>query len=94
MATITYGTVVNANRPGLWLCHDRYADKRVTPTAKHNSQGEVPYDDGVIQSSHLFFLKYRVSDPRPSPQTYWSLCPSFTNNGTYRLLRVLLSLSY
>ena len=30
METITYATVINANRPGLWQCHERYADKQVT----------------------------------------------------------------
>ena len=24
--------------------HERYADKQVTPTAGHKSQGEVPYE--------------------------------------------------
>ena len=28
----------------------------------------------------IFFLKCRVSNPIPSPQTYSSLCPSLINN--------------
>ena len=44
METIAYATVVNANRPGLCPCHERYADKQVTPTAAHKSQGKVPYE--------------------------------------------------
>ena len=42
MEIITYATVMNANRPGLWPCHERYADKQVTPKARHNSDGEEP----------------------------------------------------
>jgi len=44
MDTIAYTTVVNANRPGLWPCHQRYADKQVTPKVRHNSDGEEPYE--------------------------------------------------
>ena len=35
-------------QPGLWPCHERYTDKQVTPTARHNSQGEVPYEKTKI----------------------------------------------
>ena len=44
MEPIAYTTVINANRPGLWPCHEGYADKQVTPKAKHNSDGEEPYE--------------------------------------------------
>ena len=40
METIAYATVINADRPGLWPCHDRYADKQVTPKARHTSLGK------------------------------------------------------
>ena len=43
METIAYTTVINANRPGLWPCHERHADKQVMPKARHNSDGEEPY---------------------------------------------------
>ena len=42
MELIAYTTVMNANRSGLWPCHERYADKQVTPHARHNSDGEEP----------------------------------------------------
>ena len=42
--TIAYATVINANSPGFWPGHERYADKQVTPKARHNSHGEVPYE--------------------------------------------------
>ena len=44
MDTIAYATVINANRPGLWPCHVRYADKQVTPKARRNSCGVDPYE--------------------------------------------------
>ena len=40
MEPIAYTTVINANKPGLWPCHGRYADKQVMPKARHNSDGE------------------------------------------------------
>ena len=43
METTAYATVINANRPGLWPCHGRYADKQVMPNARHSSDGEEPY---------------------------------------------------
>jgi len=42
MEIIAYATVMNANRSGLWPCHERYADKQVTPKARHGSDGEEP----------------------------------------------------
>ena len=42
--TIAYATVINANSPGFWPCHERYGDKQVTRKARHNSHGEVPYE--------------------------------------------------
>ena len=39
-----YATVISANRPALWSCHERFADKQVTPKARHNSDGEEPYE--------------------------------------------------
>ena len=44
MDPIAYTTVINANRPGLWPCHEGYADNQVTPKARHNSDGEEPYE--------------------------------------------------
>ena len=44
MNTIAHNTVINTNRPRLWPCHERYADKQVTPKARHNSDGEDPYE--------------------------------------------------
>ena len=44
METIACATVISANRPGLWQCHERYADKQVTRKARHISHGEVPYE--------------------------------------------------
>ena len=29
---------------GLWPCRERYADKQVTPKARHNSEGEEAHD--------------------------------------------------
>ena len=40
--SIAYDTVINANRPGIWPCHERYADRQVTPKARHNSHSELP----------------------------------------------------
>ena len=40
MEIIAYAIVMNANKSGLWPCHERYADKQVTPKARHNSDGE------------------------------------------------------
>ena len=48
METIAYTTVINANRLGVWPCHERYADKQVTPKARHNSEGEEPYEKTKI----------------------------------------------
>ena len=48
METIAYTTVINANWPDLWPCHERYADKQVTPKARHNSDGEEPYEKTKI----------------------------------------------
>ena len=44
METIAYATVINANRPGLWPCHEHYSDKQVSLKARHSSHGEVPYE--------------------------------------------------
>ena len=44
METITCATAINDNRPGFWPCHERYADKQVTPKPRHNSDGEEPYE--------------------------------------------------
>ena len=33
MEIIAYATVMNANGPGRWPCHERNADKQVTPKA-------------------------------------------------------------
>ena len=42
MEIIASATVMNANRSGLWPCHEHYADKQVMPKARHNSEGEEP----------------------------------------------------
>ena len=44
MLLIACDTVITANRPGPWPRHERYADKQVTQTARHNSHDEVPYE--------------------------------------------------
>ena len=44
LGKMAYATVISANRPALWPCHERCADKQVTPTARHNSDGEEPYE--------------------------------------------------
>jgi hypothetical protein len=36
--------VITANGPGPWPYHERYADKQVTPKARHNSHDEAPYE--------------------------------------------------
>ena len=41
-------TVIHANRPGLWPCHERYAGKQVTAKARHNSHDEVPYENTKV----------------------------------------------
>ena len=52
METIAYATVGNANRPGLWPCHERYANKQVTPKARHNSYGEVPSEKTKVVANY------------------------------------------
>ena len=44
LPSIAYATVINANRPGHWPCHERYANEEVTSKARCNSHGEVPYE--------------------------------------------------
>ncbi|KAK2138670.1 hypothetical protein NP493_7354g00001 [Ridgeia piscesae] len=44
MQSIACDTVITANRPGPWPYHERYADKQVTPKARHNSHDEAPYE--------------------------------------------------
>ena len=44
MQSIVCDAVITANRPGPWPCHERYADKQITPKARHNSNDEVPYE--------------------------------------------------
>ena len=44
MQSIACDAVITANRPGPWPCHERYADKQVTPKPRHNSHDEVPYE--------------------------------------------------
>ena len=44
METIAYATVIIANRPAIWPCHNRYPDKLVTPKPRHNSDGEEPFE--------------------------------------------------
>jgi len=53
MVTIANTTVINANRPGLWPCHERYADKQVTPKARHNTYGEEPYEKTKVVPNYL-----------------------------------------
>ena len=36
--------MITANRPGPCPYHERYADKQVTPKARHNSHDEAPYE--------------------------------------------------
>ena len=52
METIAYATVSNAKRPGLWPCHERYADKQVTPKARHNSHGDVPSEKTKVVANY------------------------------------------
>jgi hypothetical protein len=52
MEPIAYTTVINANRPGLWPCHEGYADKQVTPKARHNSDGEEPYEKTKVAPNY------------------------------------------
>ena len=60
METITYATVINANRPGLWQCHERYADKQVTPKPRHCSHGEMPYEkiNSFFQTTQTITIWY------------------------------------
>ena len=53
MVTIAYTTVINANRPGLWPCHERYANKQETPKARHNTDGEEPYEKTKVVLNYL-----------------------------------------
>ena len=52
METIVYATVINANRPGLWPCHERYADKQATPKPRYNRHGEVPNEKTKVDSNY------------------------------------------
>ena len=52
MEPIAYTTVINANRPGLWPCHEGYAEKQVTSKARHNSDGEVPYEKTKVAQNY------------------------------------------
>ena len=48
----TYRQVITANRPGPWPCHERYADKQITPKARHNSNDEVPYEKTKVLANY------------------------------------------
>ena len=48
METIAYATVITANRPGLWPCHERYSDKQKSPKTRYSSHGEVPYEQTIV----------------------------------------------
>ena len=52
MGSIAYATVINANRPSLWPCHECYADKQVTPEARHYSADEVPYEKTKVVQNY------------------------------------------
>ena len=52
MEPIAYTTVKNANRPGLSPYHESYADKQVTPKARHNSDGEEPYEKTKVAPNY------------------------------------------
>ena len=54
METISYATVINANRRALWPCHEHYADKQVMPKARNNCQGEVPYEKTKVVPSYPY----------------------------------------
>ena len=61
MQSIACDTVITANRPGPWPRHERYADKQVTPKARHNSRDEVPYEKNkgsskLPRQSHDYIL--------------------------------------
>ena len=60
METITYATVINANRPGLWQCHECYADKQVTPKPRHCNHGEMPYEkrNSFFQTTQTLTIWY------------------------------------
>ena len=48
METLAYATVITANRPGLWPCHERYSEKQISPKTRHSSHGEVPYEQTIV----------------------------------------------
>ena len=52
LETIAYATVISANRPGLWPCLERYADKQVTRKARHNIDGVEPYEKTKVVPSY------------------------------------------
>ena len=52
MQSIACDTVITANRPGPWPCHERYADKQITPKARHNSNEEVPYEKTKVLANY------------------------------------------
>ena len=52
------------NRPGLWQCHERYADKQVTPKPRHCSHGEMPYEKRNSFSKLPRQLRYDILDLR------------------------------
>ena len=53
MQSIACNTVITANRPGgPWRYHERYADKQVTPKARHNSHDKVPYEKKKVLKNY------------------------------------------
>ena len=60
METIAYATVINANRPGIWPCHERYADKQETPKANNNNRKQYNYDMEQSYIRMIFKLRYQT----------------------------------
>ena len=82
METISYATVINANRPDLWPCHERYSDKQVTPKARHTSHGEVPYERTIVVPNYIdnYEMTYKT-------------CVGCTTFSRRRVLRGIVSLT-
>ena len=80
MQSIACDTVITANRPGPWPCHERYADKQVTPKARHSIHDEVRYEKNKGSSKLPRQLHDYILDLRGvhhfSRVVFWVFCRS------------------
>ena len=78
MQSIACNTLITANMPGPWPYHERYADKQVTPKARHNSHDEVPYEQNKGSSKLPRQLHDYILDLRGvhhfSRVVFWEFC--------------------